>query len=323
MSFQDSKALSHWLCRRIGGIFFVVSLSVALTGCQTSQQGAGVATLNHQGSAFPQEKPAVAQPDEPQSPVTVGHNAESGNYGPPVVTAKAALLVDHRGKILYEKNSEQRLPTASTQKLLLGILICDSGNLNEMITVTSSDTNCEPTKMGIQPGQTYRKGDLLKAVLVRSSNDIARCLARHHSGSVSSFAHAMNVRAKQLGMHNSYFTNASGLPTPAGQYSTAKDLAILANAAMRRPEIRDAVSTKAMVFRFSNGTTKTIYNTNQVLKGNPLCIGCKTGYTREAGRCLVSCASDGRQSVIAVVLGSKTPNVWSESDALLRYGMQR
>jgi D-alanyl-D-alanine carboxypeptidase (penicillin-binding protein 5/6) len=253
----------------------------------------------------------------------VGRNPTSSKPGLPQVTAKAALLVDHRGRVLFEKNSDMRLPTASTQKLLLGILIADSGNLDQPITVSSSDTQCEPTKLGIQPGQTYRKGDLLKVVLVRSSNDVARCLARNHSGSVSAFASAMNSKARQLGMRNSYFTNASGLPSPAGQYSTAKDLAILANAAMKRQVIREAVRTRGMIFQFSNGTTQTVYNTNQVLRGNPYCNGCKTGYTREAGRCLVSSASDGRKSVIAVVLGSKTPNVWNESDGLLRYGLWR
>lgn len=307
--------------RQFGGLFFVAGVCVFLGACQTGRNVAGIGSAPPVAAVPKAEKPG--QP-EAQAPVTIGQNPQkqsTGKPGLPTITAKAALLVDHRGRVLYEKNAEMRLPTASTQKLLLGILICDSGNLDEMVTVTSSDTRCEPTKMGIQPGQRYRKGDLLKAVLVRSSNDLARCLARHHSGSVSSFAHAMNNRARQLGMRNSYFTNASGLPTPAGQYSTAKDLAILANAAMRRHPIREAVGTKAMVFRFSNGTSKTIYNTNQVLKGNPFCIGCKTGYTRAAGRCLVSSASDGRKTVYAVILGSKSPNVWSESDGLLRFGL--
>lgn len=241
--------------------------------------------------------------------------------GVPAITARAAILVDQKGRVLYEKNADLRLPTASTQKLLLGILVADSGYLDEPVTVSASDVNCEPTKMGIQPGQTYRKGDLLKAVLVRSSNDIARCLARHHSGSESAFAAAMNARARQLGMFNSYFTNSSGLPDPPGQFSTARDLAILARTAMQRPAIREAVGTRSMAFRFANGSTQTIFNTNQVLRANPYCNGCKTGYTAEAGRCLVSSATDGRKSVIAVILGSKTPDVWNESDALLMYGL--
>ncbi len=301
--------------QRVGWAVVSTVVALVVVGCQSAGPNPATAgqTARSQGAATPQQQA------ERQQPVT----PPPSSVGAPTITAKAAILVDHRGRVLFEKNADARLPSASTQKLLLGILIADSGNLNQYITVTHSDTQCEPTKMGIQAGQMYRKGDLLKAVLVRSSNDIARCLARHHSGSVPAFATAMNYKARQLGMYNSYFTNASGLPTPGGQYSTARDLAILGRAAMQRPAIRDAVGTKAMVFYFSNGTSKTIYNTNQVLKTNPYCNGCKTGFTNAAGRCLVSSASDGRRSVMAVILGSKTPTVWQESDALLRYGLQR
>jgi len=175
--------------------------------------------------------------------------------------------------------------------------------------------------MGIKAGQVYTRQELLRAVLVRSSNDIANCLARDHSGSVSAFAANLTRKAHQLGMHNSRFTNAHGLPSPPGQYSTARDLATLAVAAQKRPVIRDAVRTRAMVFRFSNGTTKTISNTNQVLRHFPYCTGMKTGYTNAAGKCLVSSASNGNKSCIAVILGSKTPTVWMETEALLRYGL--
>ena len=324
MNFTQIATWGRNINRPSCRLFVALSLLFGASACQNTGDRPSTPAAQAPSAAYPQgRKPAEPEPPKPTPPTIASRNSSQSAAKPglPTITAKAALLVDHRGRTLYEKNADVRLPTASTQKLLLGILIADSGNLDQMITVTSYDTNCEPTKMGIQSGQTYRKGDLLKAVLVRSSNDIARCLARNHSGSVPAFAQAMNAKARQLGMYNSYFTNASGLPTPAGQYSTARDLVILANAAMRRPVIRDAVRTRGMVFRFSNGTTKTIYNTNQVLRGNPYCNGCKTGYTKAAGRCLVSSASDGRRSVIAVVLGSKTPNVWSESDALLRYGL--
>lgn len=240
---------------------------------------------------------------------------------PPGITAKCALLVDGMGRVLYEKNADQRVPVASTQKLLLGILIVENGNLGKRVTVEESDTWAEPTKMGIQPGQTYTREELLRAVLIRSSNDIARCLARDHSGSVSAFAAAMNVRARQLGMHNSHFTNASGLPKPSGQYSTARDLAVLARAAMRHPFIRSTVGTKTHVFRYSNGEPRTLTNTNKVLRSFSHCTGAKTGYTHAAGRCLVSTASGNGRSVTSVILGSSSPNVWTESEALLRYGL--
>ncbi len=253
------------------------------------------------------------------TPVTFTRNITAAQ--PPAITARAAILVDGRGRVIFEKNASARMPAASTQKLLLGILISENGNLSKPITVAESDTWAEPTRMGLKTGQVYTRQELLRAVLVRSSNDIANCLARDHSGSVSAFAGNMNRKARQLGMYNSHFTNAHGLPKPAGQYSTARDLAILGAAALRKPIIREAVRTKAMVFRFSNGTTKTISNTNQVLKHFPYCTGLKTGYTNAAGKCLVSSASYGGKSCLSVILGSKTPTVWAESEALLRDGL--
>lgn len=175
--------------------------------------------------------------------------------------------------------------------------------------------------MGIRTGQVYTRQELLRAVLIRSSNDIANCLARDHSGSVGAFVANMNRKARQLGMYNSYFTNAHGLPEPAGQFSTARDLAVLAQAAMRKSVIRDTVRSKGMVFRFSDGRTKSLTNTNQVLKNFPNCIGMKTGYTRAAGRCLVSAGASGSKMCYAVILGSQSPTVWQESEALLRYGL--
>lgn len=240
----------------------------------------------------------------------------------PPVSARAAIVVQaNTGRVLYQKNADARLPAASTQKLLLALLIAERGGLGERITVQKSDTYCEPTKMGIQAGQTYTRGELLRAVLIRSSNDIARCLARDHSGSESAFAAAMTRRARQLGMNNSYFTNSNGLPTPPGQYSTARDLSILAAACMRHAAIREAVGTASTTFRFADGRTVPLTNTNKVLRSFPYCTGMKTGYTNAAGRCLVSSASHNGRNVIAVILGSQTPQVWTESQALLQWGL--
>ncbi|MEM7698021.1 MAG: D-alanyl-D-alanine carboxypeptidase family protein [Verrucomicrobiota bacterium] len=308
---------------------FAISLASALTGCQTGSQQASVppapAPTNQAPFApVPANPSAVNQvpvtpPPAPRPVLSQTPEAPAQ----PNITAKAAILVDARGRVLFEKNADMRVPVASTQKLLLGIMIAERGNLSQSITIQDPDTWAEPTVMGIKTGQVYTREELLRAVLVRSSNDIARALARDHSGSVSAFAAAMNTRARQLGMRNSYFTNASGLPSPPGQYSTARDLVILGQAAMRKPFVREAVRTKGLVFRFSDGTTKTVYNTNQVLKNFPYCTGMKTGFTNAAGRCLVSSATLGGRTVYAVILGSKTPTVWIESEALLKYGLSQ
>ncbi|MEM9281628.1 MAG: D-alanyl-D-alanine carboxypeptidase family protein [Verrucomicrobiota bacterium] len=305
----------------------VLALFTLFSGCQSTDSSAPTAL---ESSTMGGSSPSTGNDSANQgasvtapapTPIAFGSASSQQSASAPTITAKAALLVDDRGRVLFEKNADMRLPVASTQKLLLGIMIAERGNLSQPVVIEEADTWAEPTIMGIKPGQIYTREELLRAVLVRSSNDIARALARDHSGSVSAFAANMNRRARQLGMYNSYFTNASGLPSPPGQYSTARDLAKLGSASLRNSFVRDAIRTKAVVFRFSNGTTKTVYNTNQVLRHFPYCTGAKTGYTNAAGRCLVSSATYGRRSVIAVILGSKTPNVWSESEALLKYGL--
>lgn len=305
----------------LSALTFVVTLG--MLGCRSNDTGpvpvdtrANAAQAAATGNTQTQPGSVTAL-----APTPLSFGSNSSNPDAPSITATCAILVNQYGRVLFEKNADQRVPVASTQKLLLGIMISEAGNLQKPVTVAAEDTWAEPTTMGIKTGQVYTREELLHTVLIRSSNDIARALARDHSGSVSNFAAAMNIKARQLGMNNSYFTNASGLPTPPGQYSTARDLTKLGAAALRDPFVRRSIRTNSTVFRFSTGTTKTVYNTNQVLRAFPYCTGAKTGYTKAAGRCLVSSATYGRKSVIAVILGSEMPNVWSESEALLRYGL--
>ena len=321
------------------GIPVLMGLVVALTGCLSTEQTSvrmpsqaptgAIAYPNPEGVPAPGGQQSLRFPAPagqgsvfaPQpTPISFTGTAPA-SPGQPNITAKAAILVDSHGRVLFEKNADSRLPTASTQKLLLGLLVAESGNLSKPITVAESDTWAEPTIMGLKPGEVYMKHDLLKAVLVRSCNDIARTLARDHSGSESAFVAQVNQKARQIGMTNSYFTNSNGLPSPSGQYSTARDIAKMGMAAMRNPIVRDAISTKVFNFRLANGTTKTLYNTNQVLKNFPYCTGGKTGTTNAAGRCLVSSATANGKSVVAVILGSTSPTVWVESETLLRYGL--
>ncbi len=305
----------------------VLGVTLSLCGCQSTNTPA----LATSGAASGDRNyPTTPSRDGNVQPGTLS-NANSSfslrtrpslpTSPPPTITAKSAILVDEYGRVLFEKNADTRRPAASTQKLLLGIIIAENGNLSKPVTIAAPDTWAEPTIMGIKPGEVYTRNELLRTVLVRSSNDIARALARDHSGSVSAFAANMNRKARMLGMNQSYFTNASGLPKPAGQYSTARDLSILGAAALRNPTVRDAVRTKSLTFRFSDGRTKAVTNTNQVLRYFPYCTGLKTGYTSAAGRCLVSSATYNGRTVIAVILGSKTPEVWAESHQLLQYGL--
>jgi D-alanyl-D-alanine carboxypeptidase (penicillin-binding protein 5/6) len=237
-------------------------------------------------------------------------------------SAKAAILVDaNTGQVLYKKNDTAQRAVASTQKLLTALIIAEDGDLDKKITITLSDTQCEPFKLYIKPGQTYTRRELLHALMIRSSNDVARALARDNAGSVEAFARKMTRRMQELGGTNSNFLNPNGLPA-AGQYSTARDMARVARMAYRNPTLRQIMGTKNYNFRFSNGKVVPLRNTNRLLRTYSFCNGMKTGYTHAAGHCLISSGSHNGRDVIAVVLGSTKGVVAQESAKLLAHGLE-
>src|SRR5215213_2408363 len=262
--------------------------------------------------------PARALPAEPAEP--------AGPSGPtpgrvPATRAAAVIVIDARtGEVLYEKNADQQRAAASTQKLLTALIVAERGYLDRPVTVMPIDTYAEPTKLNIKAGDTYQRIDLLRALLVKSCNDVARCLARDAGGSLDGFAEIMNEKARSLGATNSHFLNPNGLPLP-GQYSTARDLSLIARAAYANPTIRSIVCLPNLVFRYADGRTRELENTNKVLRRLPYCNGMKTGYTDAAGHCLISSGARPGRDVIAVVLGDGKPNVWTDSAALLSWAL--
>ncbi len=255
--------------------------------------------------------PAVpAVPTQPSDPTRV-----------PNTRATSMLVVDARtGQVLTEKNADQPRPAASTQKLLTALIVAESGYLDRTVTVQPIDTFAEPVKLNIRAGETYQRIDLLRALLVKSANDLARCLARDNAGSIEAFAEKMNARAAQMGATHSHFLNPNGLPIP-GQYSTARDLAVIARAAYANPTIRSIVCLPQLVFRYANGRTRELENTNKVLKRLPFCNGMKTGYTEAAGHCLIASGSRPGRDVIVVVLGDTKAGVWTDAASLLSWGL--
>lgn len=241
--------------------------------------------------------------------------------GIPKTTAASVIVVDaNSGKILYEKNADQIRPPASTQKLLTALIVAEGGFLDRPVTVQSVDPMCDPVKLGIKPGETYQRIDLLRALLVKSPNDVARCLARDNAGSIDAFAEVMNRRALQLGAVHSHFVNPNGLPVP-GQYSSARDLSLIARAAYANPTIRSIVCLPQLVFRYANGRTRELENTNKLLRRLPYCNGMKTGYTDAAGKCLIASGTRPGKDVIVVVLGDSSSHVWRDASALLNWGL--
>ena len=239
----------------------------------------------------------------------------------PEITAKSAILLDaNTGKVLYSKNDDAQRPVASTQKLLTALIVAESGDLNKSVEIEATDTNCEPTKINVRPGQTYTRLQLLNALVVKSGNDVARTLARDNAGSVSAFADKMTQRVRSLGGTNSNFENPNGLPAK-GQYSTARDMARVARMAYRNPTLREIMKTRYYNFRFSSGNVVPLRNTNRVLRTYSFCNGMKTGYTDLAGHCLISSGSYNGRDVIAVMLGCTKARIADESAKLLAYGL--
>ena len=239
----------------------------------------------------------------------------------PNTRANSVVVVDARtGAVLHEKNADQPRPAASTQKLLTALIVAETGYLDRPVRVEPIDTFAEPVRLNIRPGEVYQRIDLLRALLVKSPNDVARCLARDNAGSIEAFADRMNAKAQLLGATHSHFLNPNGLPIP-GQYSTARDLAVIARAAYANPTIRSIVCLPQLVFRYANGRTRELENTNKVLKRLPFCNGMKTGYTEAAGHCLIASGSRPGRDIIVVVLGDTKSGVWTDAASLLSWGL--
>ena len=279
-----------------------------------------VASIASCGGNPPPRRYPAAEPVVPQQPV---QGSAIPLTPPPPVVGESAIVIDAQsGRVLYAKNADLPRAVASTQKIVTALCVLEAGNIDSPIVIEASDANCEPTKLGLKPGEQYSRRELLKVLVVKSANDVARALARDVGRSQEGFAAMMNRKAAALGMRNSNFINPNGLPM-AGQYSTALDMAIAARAAYRSPLFRSYAATKTFTFRFNNGRTREIENTNRLLKSIPYCDGMKTGTTNAAGRCLVASGSLNGRSAIVVVLKSTTPNIWKDSEKLLRWALER
>lgn len=301
--------MSRLICARLAAFLVTAATISSCGGNPQPKSGQGDGTYRQPVSQNPPQQGPVKVAAIPPTP-------------PPPIAGLSAIVVDvASGRVLYAKNADTPRAVASTQKLITALCVLDAGNIDKPVVVEAVDGNCEPTKLGIKPGEVYSRRELLKVLMVKSANDVAQCLARDVGGDIDGFAAMMNRKCAALGMRNSNFKNPHGLTEP-GQYSTARDMAIAARAAYRSPLIRSYTATKSFNFRFADGHTKLIENTNKVLKTLPYCDGLKTGTTNASGRCLVSSGSLNGRSVIVVVLHSNTPNIWADSTKLLRWALE-
>ncbi len=306
------------MCRRAKVIVAVVA--AVLAACQVQGNG---------GHAYrPQATREIAYRPVPrvQQPSVTNRGTELMQAKPlaqpevaaPAPSCAAVCVIDPRnGHVLYKHNAHARRQVASTQKIVTALCVLDTGNLGRMAMVTAQDEEAPPCKLNLKPGTSYRRGDLLRAMLTGSFNDVALTLARDTAGSVDAFVSRMNARARRMRMYDTHFANPNGLP--AQQYSTAYDMALAACYAYNNPLIRRCINIPEYKFRMADGTWRTIKSTNKLLRQYPWVQGMKTGYTNAAGKCLISCASMDGHSVIVVVLGSTNSHVWNESLKYLRW----
>lgn len=274
------------------------------------------------------EKTLLAQlAEETEKLKKVRHEIEIKNLrGPvPLVSAERSIVIDPAsGDVLFEKNADKRGAIASTTKIMTGLLVVEAGSLDQKVTVEKSDTQCAPVRLGIKEGETYTRGQLLSAVLVKSSNDIAQALARDNAGSVAAFVEKMNAKARELGLQNTHFVNPHGLPGLSDDqpYSTARDLAVIAKMADKQPEIRQIVKLQTYKFKKPDGRFIDLANTNRVLRTAAYCDGMKTGYTDAAGYCLVATGERNGRRRIVVILNDSESGVWKDAQALLDWALK-
>jgi serine-type D-Ala-D-Ala carboxypeptidase (penicillin-binding protein 5/6) len=269
-----------------------------------------------QGAPTAAGKPIVPPPATAQG--------ETPIPAPPELDAKGYLLIDfNTGAALAQARADERLEPASLTKIMTGYTIyralaAGRVNLNDQVPISENAWRTGGSKMFVEVGKQVRMEDLLKGMIIQSGNDASVALAEHVAGSEQSFVDLMNQEAKRLGMTSSHFTNATGLPDP-NHYTTARDIARVTTALIREfPQFYVWDGTKEYVY---NGIKQE--NRNRLLWRDPTVDGVKTGFTDNAGYCLVASSKRDGMRLVSVVLGAKSPESRAQASLdLLNYGFR-
>ena len=242
-----------------------------------------------------------------------------GQASAPTISAQEAILVEESGLVLYAHNADTRMPMASTTKIMTALtLLSDGVDLSDLVTVDAAAVGVEGSSIYLYEGERLTYGQLMDALLMESANDAATALAVANAGSVDAFAEKMNACADALGLRDTHFVNPHGLAHEA-HYTTARELSVIARAAMQYEAFRASVSCykKEIPLRGSEGV-RLLINHNKLLKTLDGCIGIKTGYTKSSGRCLVSACERGGVTLYCVTLAA--PDDWQDHVALYEWG---
>ena len=235
----------------------------------------------------------------------------------PIVKASALYLVElQSGRVLLEKNATRRLPPASLTKIMTALIALESAPLQEVVKIHPRSI-VHHSSYNFRPGEEFILRDLLTAMLVASANDACEAVAWHLGGDDKQFVERMNERADRMGLKDTHFTNPCGFDAP-GHYSTAADLAKLAEQALQQPFFSMMVRTLVRDIATVDGARKmSLHSTNELLV-DPDVNGVKTGYTSKAGRCLIaSMFKDGHR---VLLVGLNLMDQWEQASRLLRYG---
>ena len=259
----------------------------------------------------------------PQSSIEIAPQAalNKGTLERAVVPAKSAVVVDlNTGQTIVEKSSQEAIPMASLTKLMTAYVIMQSHQPQEVIKLgpAVAAVGGESQRLGLQEGESFTVGDMLKALLIYSANDVAVGLASWDAGTEQAFVDKMNRMAGELGLTRTRYANASGLDSP-GHVSSAADLAKLSQIMLTSPTIQSIVKTTSATIKNQAGKSYLLTNTNQLLIRDSRVKGLKTGYTLAAGQCLITYAEVDGKRLLTVLLGS--PDRFQDSQNLVNLAL--
>ena len=274
------------------------------------------------GSVLPQKvpPPTPVPPFGSPSPFPTALETPSPSTAAPELSAPSAVLVDiDSGQVLLARKPGTRRAIASTTKIMTALLVLEAVKPGDVVTASPTAATQTGSVLGLEAGERITVRNLLYALLLQSANDAAVALAEHVAGSVGAFLDRMNDRAHQLGARDTHFASPNGLDDRG--YSTARDMALLTVEASRNPPFAEVVPRKAVRIPAPRGKPRHIQNRNALLWLYPDAIGVKTGFTSEAGFCLVGAAEREGLRLAAVILGAPE-DAFSDAAALLNYGFE-
>ena len=233
------------------------------------------------------------------------------------VSAKSATLyLPETSDFLYSKAADEKMPMASTTKIMTALVALENSLLTEEVNIHPSAIGTEGSSAYLKENDVLSMEELIYALLLQSANDAAVAIAIHIGGDIEGFCDLMNDKCTELGLTNTHFTNPHGLDDKE-HYTTAKELAIITGEALKNEKFKEIVSTKKKNFTTEN-RSRTYINHNKLLSMYDGCIGVKTGFTKRCGRCLVSAAERDGLTYVCVTLNA--PDDWRDHKEMLDYG---